>query len=443
MDILPSFSLNSNKKIKLDFNGGDMSSDGGMFLINEFAINLGFVKVINDLFKTPASARKLKHTAPENLRQAVYQIIAGYNNDVCANALRTDPVFSRMLGKDKIASQATFSRFFGGMDESTLKCFDSIDVALRDIVYAIDRPEKVVLDIDTTLLKTYGKQEGSAFNYHYQDYGYHPKLCFDSTTGDLIKAELCSGTEYCGKGSGDFIRPVLEEYKKRGIAASLRADSGFATPELYEACEADDCGYVIRLKENNILHQKVSADEADFNSKIAEKDKYQEYAVRYGEFMYQASSWDRERRVVYKIEKPADMMIVSRYTFVVTNIYDKTPEELVDFYCGRGQMENYIKECKNGFDFSAVSSHAMIVNANRLRVHELAYNLLNWFRRMVMPEKMRKHTIGTIRLNMLRIAAKAVSRARYKIFRLCSSFPYIREFIKTLENIGNLQPQLE
>lgn len=52
---------------------------------------------------------------------------------------------------------------------------------------------------------------------------------------------------------------------------------------------------------------------------------------------------------------------------------DSSPEYLVKFYCKRGLMENFIKESKSGFDFASVSSHARIVNANRLQVHALAY----------------------------------------------------------------------
>ena len=84
------------------------------------------------------------------------------------------------------------------------------------------------------------------------------------------------------------------------------------------------------------------------------------------------------------------------HTFVVTNM-DSSPEDLIRFYCKRGQMENFIKECKSGFDMSYVSSSSMIVNANRVQIHALAYNLFNWFRRLALPEPMRKDRIDTVR----------------------------------------------
>jgi len=105
-------------------------------------------------------------------------------------------------------------------------------------------------------------------------------------------------------------------------------------------------------------------------------------------------------------------------------------------------MENFIKEGKSGLDFASVSNSSKVVNANRLQVHALAYNLFNWFRRLALAADMRRQRIDTIRLKLLEIAAKVVKSARYKYFKLCSSCPYKKEFYETLENIWNLHPQL-
>ena len=106
-------------------------------------------------------------------------------------------------------------------------------------------------------------------------------------------------------------------------------------------------------------------------------------------------------------------------------------------------MENYNKESKSGFDFASVSSHSKIVNANQLQVHALAYNIFNWFRRLALSANMRKQRIDTVRLKLLKIAAKVIHSARYITFKLCSSCPYKNEFYETLSNISNLQIQLE
>ena len=128
------------------------------------------------------------------------------------------------------------------------------------------------------------------------------------------------------------------------------------------------------------------------------------------------------------------------HTFIVTNM-DLDPERVIMFYRNRGRMENFIKEGKNGFDFADVSSRSEVVNANRVQLRALAYNLFNWFRRLVLPESMRKNMVDTIRLKLIKIATRVIRSARYITFKLCSSSPYKREFLQTLENIRSLKAQ--
>ena len=439
--ILSTVSLESNRKIEINFNGGDLSSDAGLLLVKEFAAKTGFIRLVKKLFQTTDTAAQRHHTDADNLMQMIYQIIGAYFEDDCADELTNDPVMTAILEKKALASQPTLSRFFNRMDDKTLEQFETITRELRRIIYSIKRPEHMLFDLDSTLLNTYGNQEGEGFNYHYQAHGYHPLLCYDGLTGDLLKAELRDGSQYCGKNADAFMIPLMQEYRKEYPSLSLyaRGDSGFAIPDLYEACEENDCKYAIRLKQNNTLIRLAEdADEALYR---ATRENQIDYAVEYGEFMYQAGTWSKPRRVVFKIEKPQGQFI-HLYTFIVTTMEMK-PYQIVQFYCGRGKMKNFIKEGKEGFDFSSVSSSSKVVNANRLQVHVLAYNLFNWFRRIALPANMRKLRIDTVRLKLLKVAAKAVCSARYLVFKLCSSCPYQKEFYETLSNIGSLRVQLE
>ena len=355
MSIVNTFSLQSNRQIKINFDGGDLSSDAGLLLIKEFISKLGIERLLNRSFKTNDSAVFRYHTDRDNLLQMIYMIMAGYFEDDASDELTKDPIFKAVLEKSALASQPTVSRFFNRMDEDTLKQFQEISQILRKRIYSIQMPQAVILDLDSTLLAAYGKQEGRAFNFHYQSNGYHPLVCYDRITGDLIKIQLRDGAAYSCTGVTDFLQPILDEYLNDypTIHLLLRGDSGFATPDLYKQCEENGTSYVIRL------------------------------------------------------------------------------------------MENFIKESKSGFDFSAVSSHNRIVNANRVQVHALAYNIFNWFRRLVLSAKMRKQRIDTVRLKLLKIATKVVHSARYITFKLCSSCPYKEEFYDTLSAIGKLNVQLE
>lgn len=288
MSIVNTLSLESNRQIKINFDGGDLSSDAGLLLIKEFVSKLDIDKLFSRSFKTNDSASFRYHTDKENLLQIIYMIIAGYFEDDASDELTNDPVFKAVLNKDALASQPTVSRFFNRMDEDTLNQFLTIGRILRKRVYSIQMPQAVILDLDSTLLDAYGKQEGRAFNFHYRSNGYHPLVCYDGMTGDLIKIQLRDGTQYSCTGVVDFLQLILDEYLNDypTIQILLRGDSGFATPDLYKQCEENGTSYVIRLKENGILREKAShlVDELD---EITRNNKV-DYAVVYGEFMYKA-----------------------------------------------------------------------------------------------------------------------------------------------------------
>lgn len=444
MSIVTETTLKCNSKLKINFDGGNLSSDSGLLLVKEFIHKLGIDSLVKQSFRTNDRRVFKIHTDDNLLLQAVYQYMASYFTDDCADALRTDPVFCATLGKGSLASQPTMSRFFNRLDETTIEQLNSIFKAMRKRVYEIERPEHVLLDIDTTLCNTYGNQEGANFNYHYQANGYHPLVCFDAMTSDLIAAELRPGSEYCCKDIRGFMEPIFEEYRTEypEIALFVRGDSGFATDELYSVCEEYDVKYAIRLKESNPLRQKAAPVVQALIDRMNQAEDSVSYCVAYGEFQYQANSWDHKRRVVCKVEKPQGQ-IVPIYTFVVTNMKFYNPEILIQYYCKRGAMENMIKECKSGFDMAGVSSSGMAVNANRMLIHAFAYNIFNWMRRLTFPENMKQDRIDTIRLKLFKIASRIVSTGRYLYFKLCSACAYKVEFMKVLTNIYALNVQLE
>ena len=232
MNYFNTTSLESNRQIKINFDGGDLSSDAGLLLIKEFVSKLGIDKLFSRSFKTNDSALFRHHTDKENLLQMIYMIIAGYFEDDASDELTNDPVFKSVLNKDALASQPTISRFHNRMDENTLNQFLSIARALRKKIYSIQMPEAVILDLDSTLLEAYGNQEGRAFNFHYQSNGYHPLVCYDGITSDLIKIQLRNGIKYSCSGVVEFLQPIPDEYLEDypSIKLLLRGDSGFATP---------------------------------------------------------------------------------------------------------------------------------------------------------------------------------------------------------------------
>ena len=159
MDILNTVSLESNSQIKINFDGGDLSSDAGLLLFKEFLFKIGAVKLISRIFKTNDNVFSRIHKDDANLMQVIYQIISAYFEDDCADELTNEPVMTAVLEKDVLASQPTLSRFFNRMDEDTISQLTQINRRLRKVIYSTKKPDFMLFDIDSTLLDTYGKQE--------------------------------------------------------------------------------------------------------------------------------------------------------------------------------------------------------------------------------------------------------------------------------------------
>lgn len=150
-----------------------MSSDAGLLLLHKFIDKLGLHSLLKNCFKTTDKANR-QHLDHEILLQKIYQICAGYFTDKVSDELLIDPTLTTCLEKKRLASQPTISRFGSRLDEITLEQLNKITCSLRKRVYSVIPPQRVLLDLDSTLLPIYGKQEGEAFNYHYSAHGYHP-----------------------------------------------------------------------------------------------------------------------------------------------------------------------------------------------------------------------------------------------------------------------------
>ena len=437
MSSLADLSINFKPFCKVDFSGGDLSSDCGLLLIGQFMNSMGITSFIKENFGADTSKRS-KHSDADILMQLLYQNMAGYTTDDTADHLAHDPVMKTLLHKDRLASQPTVSRFRHRLGHVSQIELNSVLEFLRRQAYRVQRPKDVVLDVDTTILRTYGKQSGAEYVYHYGKDGFHPMLCYDGNTGDLLKAELRDGSMYCGNGAADFIRPLLEEYRENcpGVSVLVRGDSGFAMPDLYECVEDfSNARYVIRLKSNSVLQDHVQEEASAFMDEHSGKP-----APRYGEFSYAARSWGRERRVVYKIElrcSEGSLELLPTCTFIVTNRND-APDRIVKLYQERGNMENFIKESKNEFNFESMCSREKIVNENRLAVSAIAYGIFNLFRRLSLQGKWKSFRASEVRQRLLHIAGRYVSHAKEKILRLCSTYPYKMQFSCVHHQIDDL-----
>ncbi|OJG56532.1 Spn1 transposase [Enterococcus italicus DSM 15952] len=293
-----------------------------------------------------------------------------------------------------------------------------------------------MIDIDSTHSDTFGRQEQTNYNAHYQTYGYHPLVAFNGLTGDFLKAELRPGNQYTSKGIKAFIEPLLSHYIEELPTTDIlvRGDSGFATPEVYEPCENTNCHYVIRLKNNNKLSQL-----AEQFVQYDDNQKWDEQEVYYFSSFYQAQSWSKLRRVCIRSVRESGELLF-HHAFIVTNLSENvSPKVVFSLYEKRGTMENFIKEAKTVFFFDKTDSPRFVENHTRMMISVLAYNLVNFLKKIAFKKIDQGMTIQTIRLHFLKIAGKLVQTARKIYLKLPSYHVQQNEFYAIFRRLRRCQ----
>lgn len=438
MNSVQEYSMNFNPRMKVNFKGGDLTTDAGLLLYKSFDHKLGLSKTIKENLVVHDNVVHRDHPNADVVIQKIYQHVGGYHTDDHADDLHTEPLLTSIFHKARLASQPTLSRFYAKSDGVTIESLATITETLQRRVYKIKPERHFIFDVDSSGFTAHGEQEGAVYNAHYGQTGFHPLFCFDGLTGDCLKADLRPGNVYTSRDVVSFMKPLFYRYEALapGAFILIRGDSGFSVPELYELIEAQKKHYIIRLKSNARL-QALAQDIANEKLDGTSLNKLQVYVA---EVPYQAKSWNQERRVVIKMEKPAGELLFN-FTFIVTNV-ELDPEDIIRMYCNRGRMENFIKEAKNGFACQKMSSTNFKANEVKLQISMLAYNFNNWFRRLCFPENMQPSRMETVRTQVVKIAAKLVRSGGYWTWKLCSSCVYKRAFQQIFENIGRI-PQLE
>lgn len=425
-----------NSTMIISHTGGCLSSDSGLVLMKELMDTLQFSKLAKHFLHIEDKRNYYTHDNVEILEQLILQLISGYSADSSANILRQDPVFQAILGKKQLASQSSLSRFFDRFMEKNIHQLQALNQALVDQVRLIRNNTELVIDIDSTHSDTFGRQEQTNYNAHYQTYGYHPLVAFDGLTGDFLKAELRPGNQYTSKGIKAFIEPLLSHYIEALPTTDIlvRGDSGFATPEVYEPCENTNSHYVIRLKNNNKLSQL-----AEQFVQYDDNQKWDEQEVYYFSSFYQAQSWSKPRRVcIRSIRESGELLF--HHAFIVTNLSENvSPKVVFSLYEKRGTMENFIKEAKTGFFFDKTDSPRFVENHTRMMISVLAYNLVNFLKTIAFKKIDQGMTIQTIRLHFLKIAGKLVQTARKIYLKLSSYHVQQNEFYAIFRRLRRCQ----
>ena len=422
---LPGLSPVQGKAVVARFDGGQLSSEGGLLALREIERRVGIADRFAACLKDPRMPEKVVHRLAQIIRFRLLMIAAGYEDGNDADALRRDPMFKLALDRlpwgDDLCSQSTISRLENLPDRRALL---RLGRALVDQYCSSFRtvPKRIVLDIDDTFDRVHGGQQLRLFNAYHDDYGFQPIVVFDGE-GRFVSVLLRPGKRPSGVEIRGFVRRLVGAIRAHWpkVEILLRADSHYAAPEVFDWCRANRVDWIFGLAPNVALCRHVLALEKSTAERfrlMPARGKLR----RFTQFYDAAGSWSRVERIIARVEAgPAG----TDTRFIVTNLEGGRAKHVYErLYCARGQAENHIKAWKNHLAADRTSCHAAEANQFRLFLHAGAYWLL-WSMRRVMPKgsTWRVMQFDTLRLRLIKIAARVVELKTQLKIHLPSSAP--------------------
>ncbi len=439
-DTLLPFSLPCicQKKVTAAFDGGLISSDGGVLLLAGADKRLGLVDTLAAIIPDHRDPTKITHTMSDILRARILAIACGYPDADDLDDLRKDPAFKLACGRlpesgDDLASQPTMSRWENAPDLRTLIRLTYATVDLWCDSYPRP-PKSIMLDIDDTADTVHGHQQLSLFNAHYDERCFLPIHIYDAATGHCVLTILRPGKTPDGTEVRAHLRRLVRRIGMHWPQTQItfRGDSHYGRKEAMEWCEQNGVRYIFGLAPNKVLAEQIfpRLDECCVRRAIGQLDKVRDFTTT----RYAAKSWSRLRRVVARIEatrKGADVR------YVVTNIKTGSAKHLYEnVYCARGQAENLIKRHKSQLASDRTSCRSPLANQMRLILHTAAYWLMRTLRDAIpQPQPLASGEFSTLRLRLLKVAVRVretASRIRLAFAANCPDAGLFRSLIWSL-----------
>lgn len=443
------FSDLADKVVVARFDQPQASSDGGAVLLKGCDQALGLTAAMAGCMEDWRQQAKVQHDLDELLRQRVFAIACGYADANDAARLADDPIQKLLVGRDAVdgaalASQPTLSRFENAVDRKALY---RMGAALADAVIGRHRrrlkgrAKRITIDLDPTDDPTHGAQQLSFFNGHYDTWCYLPVAGFvtfnDESEQYLAAYVLRPGNAPATLGAIGILRRLLQRLRKAFPRAQLqvRLDGGFACTELFDFLDAQRVKYVVAMGRNNVLKQHAEPLMEVARAMTARSEQTEHV---YGECVYGAQSWSRERRVIIKAEvvRLNDREPKENARFVVTN-YKSSPKHVyTKLYCARGEVENRIKELHHGLEIDRTSCTRFWANQLRVLLTAAAYALMQELRLCARTTCCARSQVSTLRDRLLKLGVWVETSVRRVVLHLPMGAPFAEEWRRIARSIG-------
>lgn len=400
------------------FDGGSMTSDGGVMLLGQTDRNLGLLDAAARCIPDPRNPVLIKHSVRDMLRQRVYGLALGWEDLIDHGRLREDVVLQTAIGVEReVASAPTLCRLENWADKRTAWRLHQVLVE-QFIASFKQAPQELVLDFDATDNPLHGQQEGRFFHGYYDCYCYLPLYVFCGQ--QLLCAYLRPSRIDGAKHAAAILKLLVTRLRQTWpqVKIVFRGDSGFCRQRILNYCERADVHYLVGLARNTRLEQMTEFVE------LAMKDAYEASGIKQrelGEFVYAAQSWARERRVITRLECGPQG---TNPRYVVTNLTGEPKALYDDMYCQRGEAENRIKEAQVGLFATRTSCRHFQSNQLRVLLAALGYVLIERLRALALQgTALANAQVDTLRIKLLKVAAVVTRNTRRIRLFLASNWP--------------------
>ena len=286
------------KKITAAFDGGRISSDGGVMLLAQAEHRLGIAEKLAAVITDPRDPMRVVHSLPA--------IASGYEDADDLDRLRFDPAFKLACGRlpdtgQDLCSQPTMSRSENAPTLREIVRLMGVMVDLYCASYATP-PAAVTLDIDDTVDVVHGHQQLALFNAHYDERCFLPIHVYDTSTSRPVAVILRPGKTPSGKELAGHLRRLIRRIRHNWpkTKITIRGDSHYGRSEVMDFCEKNGIDFIFGLSGNAVLSRAVEIATDDIRTRRALD---QAPVLRgYAETLYRAQSWSRPRRSCARIE---------------------------------------------------------------------------------------------------------------------------------------------